>query len=74
MNIKFADITKFLRRERIESVMKYERYVIAMTFLQLNYLVYDFGNYMDNTPETYLSYPWVTYGFKFLLSILVPIS
>ena len=50
MNIKYADMTMFLWRERMKSVMKCERSVITMTLLWLDYLIYDLGNCVDDTP------------------------
>ena len=50
MSIKFVDVVNFLRRERIESVIEYEKSVITMTLLWHDYLVYDFDNYIDNIP------------------------
>ena len=47
MSIKFADMIKFLWRERMGSVMKCES--VTMTLLRLDYLVYNLDNYIDDT-------------------------
>ena len=49
MNIKFTNMTESLWRERMESVMEYERSVITITLLRLDYRVHGPGNYADDT-------------------------
>jgi len=67
MSIKFADMARFLWRERMESVMDCERSVITMTLLRLDYLVYSLGNCVDDTStETGLTGLTVFFG-KYVL-------
>ena len=57
LSIKFADVTNFLWKEKMWSVIKYERSVITKTLLRLAYLVYDLSNCVDDTPiKTSLSF------------------
>jgi len=42
-------MTRFLEKERMEGVMDCERSVITMKLFRLDYLVYDLGNYVDDT-------------------------
>ena len=56
MSIKFAIMTIFLWRERMESIMKCERSIITTTLLRLDYLVHSLDNCADDTStETGLS-------------------